>query len=135
PNPEKVLREFDNIVERLQSLGVEVIVLESTNDMPKTSNMIFLRDVAMSFRSKIVLANMKHQLRGDEPEKFRRLLLAKFPEAANLFVDLDDSFTMEGADIFVINDNLLYVYTGNRTSRGIDSALQQLFPDINIEII
>lgn len=135
PDPVKVLKEFDGIVEKLQSLDIEVVVLEQAEGLPKTSNMIFLRDVAFPFRDEIVLANMKHHLRDAEPEKFKKLLLAKYPDAANLFVNLDKSISMEGADIFAINEDLLYVYTGNRTSDGIDLALQRIFPSTSVETI
>src|SRR5688572_20015403 len=87
PDPVKVLEEFDGIVEKLQSLGTEVVVLEQAEGLPKTSNMIFLRDVAFPFRDEIVLANMKHPLRYAEPEKFKKLLLAQYPDVANLFVN------------------------------------------------
>lgn len=135
PNTLKVLKEFDGIVEKLQSLRVEVIVLEPSEEMPKTSNMIFLRDVAFPFSDKIVLANMKHSLRQDEPGKFKQLLLAQYPDIANAFVELDNSITMEGADIFAINENLLYAYTGSRTSSGISLALRHTFSNIDIETI
>lgn len=135
PDPVKVLKEFDGIVEKLQSLDIEVVVLEQAEGLPKTSNMIFLRDVAFPFRDEIVLANMKHHLRDAEPEKFKKLLLAKYPDTANLFVNLDKSISMEGADIFAINEDLLYVYTGNRTSDGIDLALQRIFPNTSVETI
>lgn len=135
PDPVKVLKEFDGIVEKFQSLGIEVVVLEQAEGLSKTSNMIFLRDVAFPFRDEIVLANMKHPLRYAEPEKLKKLLLAKYPDAANLFVDLDKSISMEGADIFAIDEDLLYVYTGNRTSEGIDLALQRIFPNASVKTI
>lgn len=135
PDPTKVLIEFDGIVEKLKSLGIEVVVLEPSKEMPKTSNMIFLRDVAFPFRDQIVLANMKYPLRRNEPKKFKELLQAQHVMANDMFVDLDGLLTMEGADIFVINEDLLYVYAGNRTSEKTSLALERVFPNVRTKLI
>lgn len=135
PNPELVLQEFDGVVAKLEELGIEVVVLEPTEGMEKTSNMIYLRDVAFAFRDKLLLANMKHSIRQAEPQKFKELLVTSDTRFGDAFIALDQAATMEGADIFAINNNLLYAYTGSRTSSNVMGFLSQDFDDIRVESI
>jgi len=135
PDSAKVLREFDGIVAKLRELQIEVIVLEPSKEMPDTSNMIFLRDVAFVFREVIVLANMKYPLRQDEPGKFKELLLQVSPDLKDSFVELDSTISMEGADLLAINKNLVYAYVGSRTDKGIISFLSRTFENVEGKVV
>jgi N-dimethylarginine dimethylaminohydrolase len=117
PDPKKVLAEFNNVVQAFQSLGVEVIVLQDQDlRYPQTTNMIFLRDVAAVIGDKIILANMKFDVRKDEPSKFRNLLIDQKIVDESSFMELSSSTTMEGADIFVTSPSHILTYIGYRTS-------------------
>lgn len=117
PDPNKVLAEFNNVVNAFQSLGVEVVELEDHDrKYPQTANMIFLRDVAAVIGDKIILANMKFNVREDEPSKFKKLLIDQKNAYESSFVELTSSTTMEGADIIVINSSHILTYAGYRTS-------------------
>lgn len=135
PDSQKVLSEFDEIVQKFIELGVEAIVLESDSNQPLTSNMIYLRDVAFPFRDKIFLANMKHGLRQLEPAKFKLLLSSIDPSFNDTFVSLPIATTMEGADLLVLNDDLVYAYVGSRTSQSISSVIDRYFPETDVRNI
>jgi N-dimethylarginine dimethylaminohydrolase len=135
PEPKRVLQEFDGIVKKLEELGIEVIVLQPNEDMIKTSNMIFLRDVAFAFRDKLLLANMKHSIRQSEPQKFKELLIAADIRFESTFATLDRAVTMEGADILALDSVLLYTYTGSRTSVNVADFLLRTFDDVRVESI
>lgn len=135
PNVHKVLAEFDAIVQKFTELGVEVVVLESDSTHPLTSNMIYLRDVAFPFRDKIFLANMKHSLRQLEPAKFKLLLSNIDMHYGDAFISLPAQTTMEGADLLVLNEKLVYAYVGSRTSQSIAGAIKAHFPDTDVRNI
>jgi N-dimethylarginine dimethylaminohydrolase len=135
PDPKAVYEEFDGIVDKLRSLGVEVIVLEDKENYTHTSNMIFLRDVAMVFRNKIVLANMKYGIRKKEPEKFKYLLEKNNHRYSDSFINLDNNAIMEGADIFVLSLDLLYIYQNNRTNSNATSEIKARFSNVQIHTI
>jgi N-dimethylarginine dimethylaminohydrolase len=117
PNAEKVLAEFENLVKTFSDLGLEVVLLEdSIHKHPPTTNMIFLRDVAAIIDEKIILANMKYDLRKAEPYKFKDLLMDKCKVSEDTFVELPASMTMEGADIILCGESKVIAYTGFRTS-------------------
>lgn len=130
PVPEKVLEEFDSLVNMLRNLDINVFVLEKDYNMPITTNMIFLRDVAVIYKDKIVLCNMKYDIRKPEPAKFMDLIKARHPELAESIVG-QLSHNSEGADFLVQDDNL-YIYTGNRTEAGVANELTKLFPETNL---
>jgi N-dimethylarginine dimethylaminohydrolase len=134
PEPQQVLEEFDGIADKLRELGVEVIVLQPKVEMATTSNMIFLRDVTFVFQDKLLLANMKYPVRQPEPQKFRELLTASDARFDEHFLNLDPAITMEGADIFALNKNLLYTYTGSRTSVETVASLSRTF-GVHVEFI
>jgi N-dimethylarginine dimethylaminohydrolase len=127
--------EFDGIVDTLQKLGVTVIVLESQADDVRTTNMIYLRDVAMAFQDKLVLANMKHPVRSSEPSKFQRFLTRYHKSFQNAYVKLDTAVSMEGADMFVIGKKLIYAYVGSRTSPNVAQCIEEVFPETDIRAI
>jgi len=135
PDQATVYEEFDGIVDKMQSLGIEVIVLEPKLGMTPTNNMIYLRDVAFVFRDRILIANMKHSLRQAEPQKFKALLAAYDKNYEQAYLDLDSSATMEGADIFALNNDSLVAYTGSRTSKNISSLLADYFPGVGVASI
>lgn len=135
PDPVKVRQEFDNIVAALRKLGVEVIVLESGQSDPCTSNMIFLRDVAFTFRDKIVLANMKHPIRRPETQKFKQLLTARNSAFEEHLIDVSSDVTMEGADLFALDQKSVCIYTGSRTSPEMVSELKRHFSNISTCIV
>lgn len=117
PDPKKVLAEFNNVAQVFQSLGVEVIELENQDQKhPQTPNMIFLRDTAAVIGDKIIPANMKYDVRKDEPSKFKELLINKKAVDESSFMELSSSTCMEGADIMVASPAQVLAYTGYRTS-------------------
>lgn len=117
PNVEKVFAEFENIVRTFSDLDIEVVLLEdSEHQHPQTTNMIFLRDVAAIIDDKIILANMKYDLRKAEPRKFKDLLMDKYKLSESDFKELPGSMTMEGADIMLSGESQILAYTGFRTS-------------------
>lgn len=135
PNPERVIKEFDNIVQAFGDLGVEVVVLEPDQSMSLTSNMIYLRDVALVFRNDLVLANMRHDVRRQEPEKFRQLLLSKDAGYDPHFKLLETRPSMEGADIFVLDTRSLCAYTGSRTDSRVVDDLTRQYETVRVEAV
>lgn len=133
PDPNKVLEEFDCIVSKLQSLNIKVTILKNSEGMPITPNMIFLRDVALPFRNDLLLANMKHSIRKDEPSKFKELLFKQ--EGFNKCISLEKEISIEGADLFVMSKNLVYLYTGNRTNPLIADTLKRQYNELEIKTI
>lgn len=132
PDPLKVLREFDGLVRKLESLNIKVLVLESFGNMPLTSNMIFLRDVAFAFRDKIVLSKMKHSIRKDEPEKLAKLLISADPNYAKTFISLNENSYLEGADVFVVDENNICMYIKNRTNQPALEFVKKTFSNLDI---
>lgn len=117
PEAKKVISEFNNVADAFANLNVEVILLEDPQQLhPQTTNMIFLRDVAAIIDDKIILANMKYDLRKAEPRKFKDLLMDKCKLSENVFRELPGSMTMEGADIMRSGESQIFAYTGFRTS-------------------
>ncbi len=134
PDAQKVLNEFDSIVRKLESLDIEVIVLEGNKNSVLTSNMIYLRDVATVFRDKVIISRMKHEIRQNEPEKLMNLLINNNSKFEETFICLSNG-TIEGADIFVINSNLIYVYIGNRTNCDAVQEIATLYPELEVKLI
>lgn len=135
PNPLKVMEEFDRIVEKFRALGVEVVVLQLGDNTMATSNMIYLRDVAFAFRDSLLLANMKHPLRQNEPAKFKQLLTAQDPGYVNVLKGIDTDVNMEGADLFALNDQEICAYVGSRTDKSIAPILRAKFPGVSVSTI
>jgi N-dimethylarginine dimethylaminohydrolase len=135
PEARKVLVEFDAVVQKLRTLGVEVVVLEPHNDSPATSNMIYLRDVAFVFQDKLMLANMKYPLRQDEPQKFKELICDIDDSFAGSCLSLKGGVSMEGADLLAINKDLLYVYAGSRTDESVIPEIKGQFKDVEVKKI
>jgi N-dimethylarginine dimethylaminohydrolase len=136
PDAKRVLHEFEGIIRKFQDLNVQVEVLDSSEcPSTPTSNMIYLRDVALVFQDRLLLANMKHGLRQHEPEKFRQLLGGNDKGYLATFLGLNQDVYMEGADILVIRENLLYVYVGSRTSSNVVDAVEQHFPGTTVKTI
>ena len=131
PRPKLVLEQFEKIISRLKELEIEVIILESKKDEVNTPNMIFLRDDAFIYGDKILLANMKHEIRRPEPKKLESLLVRLNKDFSNSFIHLDQSLSMEGADIQITSKDSLYAYIGNRTSSRIVTELPRIFRNIN----
>lgn len=130
PNVQSVLEEFDGIVHKLQQLGIEVIVLDGKGTTEPTSNMIFLRDVAFVFKSDIILARMKHDLRKNEPIKFRDLLLERNPELLSHIKEIGHG-TFEGADLIIKDNKEIMTYTGSRTTETAIEELKKVYPSTN----
>lgn len=133
PDAEKVLIEFNNVVQAFRDLGIEVVLLEDLeHPYLQTTNMIFLRDVAAIIDNKIILANMKYALRKTEPRKFKNLFMDKCKVGENVFVELPNNMTMEGADIIVCNDSKILAYAGFRTSL---EAVNKIASELQLEAI
>ncbi len=132
PEAKKVMSEVSNVADAFADLGVEVVLLEDPEQLhPQTTNMIFLRDVAAIIDDKIILANMKYDLRKAEPRKFKKLLMDKCKVSEDVFAELADNMTMEGADIIISKESGLLVYTGFRTStEAIDEIANQFQFDV-----
>lgn len=128
PEPNKVLREVDAVIDKLTQLGVQVEVLEANKDenFPITTNMIYLRDTAFIFRDKIIAANMKFPLRRDEPSKLAGLLIKNNQRYSDHIVSGMVSHSFEGAD-FLVFENNVSVYTGYRTDKGSLKVFSGLF--------
>lgn len=127
PDPKKVLAEFSNVVQAFRSLGVEVVELEDRDrKYPQTANMIFLRDVAAVIGDKIILANMKFDVRKDEPSKFKNLLIDQKTIGESSFFELSSDTSMEGADIIVASTSQFLAYTGYRTSLNAVTEITKL---------
>lgn len=130
PDIATVLQEFDNIVSTLTNLGVEVIVLQDTENTTPTSNMIYLRDVATVVGENIFLSNMKHKLRFDEPEKFSKLLIEHDPNYSKYIQRLPDTALVEGADALVLSKKEVVFYTGSRTNSLAREAINSYMPQL-----
>lgn len=127
PDPQAVLKEFDGIVAAFQKLDIEVVVLEDfAEEYPNTPNMIFLRDVAAVIDDKVVISNMKYDVRKKEPLKFQTLLMKHDTAYNKQLVILSDDATLEGADILVINSKNILAYTGYRTSKIAVQEIEKL---------
>ncbi len=134
PDPVLVQKEFDDIVTRLEDLGINVVVLnaKSNKESVVTPNMIYLRDTAFVYGQKILLANMKHPIRRAEPEKLKALLENYNTEYEQYIVDvLSGDAKLEGADILVL-ENGLAAYTGNRTSSTAIPVIKKLFNNVDV---
>lgn len=129
PDADKVLREFDGIVDKLEELGIEVSVLEGKNSTQKTPNMIYLRDVAFVYKSDIILARMKYAVREGEPAKFLNLIREQHPELLFHIKNIDRG-NLEGADLLVKSENEILTYTGSRTSVSALKELQKVYPNV-----
>lgn len=116
PDPNKVLREFDGIVERFLKLNIEVVVLIPDQNSAVTTNMIYLRDVAFVGGNEVYLANMKHTLREYEPPKFKQLLSVYNPSYKKHLRTVPRQYSLEGADLMHYEQKSLIAYTGSRTN-------------------
>lgn len=127
PEANKVMSEVNNVADAFTDLGVEVVLLEDPEQLqPQTTNMIFLRDVAAIIDDKIILANMKYDLRKAEPRKFKDLLIGKSELSESVFKELPGNMSMEGADIMISGESQILAYTGFRTSsEAIDEIASQ----------
>lgn len=125
PNVSAVLKEFDEIVSTFIRLGVKVIVLNGRKTQPKTPNMIYLRDVAFVYQSKILKARMKHEVRKAEPLKFSELLSQTAPSLAKEVIDLKRGL-VEGADLLVNSNQSLLSYIGSRTNQAAVNEIKEL---------
>lgn len=127
PNPRRILEEFDGIVRAFRKLGVAVIILEDTKGrLESCPNMIFLRDVASVIDDHIILGRMKYTVRKNEPEKFTTLLLHTNQQFQRHLVSLPKGQTMEGADILLGPDGMIFTYTGYRTSKAASDTVGRL---------
>jgi len=132
PEPSIVMKEFDALVEKLLELGVEVILLEDHQKRYPTSyNLIFLRDVALVIRDKIILSNMRFEIRRQEPSKFRSLLTDYSQHYASMILTIRGDNSFEGADFLVSGSNSVYSCTSNRTSV---EAVNTLAETLNLNV-
>lgn len=129
PNPSKVVNECNNLINKLRSLNVDLIVLKHESSQPKTNNMIYLRDVAFVFRNKIFLGYPKYSIRSKEPLKFYNLIKNTAPGIASKIV-FNKKISMEGADLLVEDAKKILIYQGGRTDIKISDLINREFNNI-----
>lgn len=125
PDPAMVRVEVNAIARKFKDMGIDVILLEDTSDtLPPCPNMVFLRDVAIVIDNQIILSKMKHSVRRPEPQKLKSLLIKYNAAFEQHIIDpLSSNYSLEGADVLVMNRGQLIGYAEHRSH---PHALQEL---------
>ena len=114
PDYEKVLKEFQQYVELLWSLDINV---HTDSEMPDADinscpNSIYMRDIAGIMPDGIILGNPKYDVRKPEKKNFESFL--EYHNYNGNIIDTISEF--EGADMFWTKPNEVTLSVGNRTS-------------------
>ena len=130
PAVEDCILQVTTLVEKLESLGIEVLmpaVLEKTNQ-------IFTRDIAFVIDDRLIIANILED-RSDEIQALKHLL-DKIPQAQ--IIQFPEDAHIEGGDVMPWGD---YIFVGTykekdyrkyitaRTNMAAVARLQELFPE------
>lgn len=118
----KLVHEHDNFVNKLQSLGVEVLELLAQNNMPQQT---FVRDLGFTINEKFYFGKSIEEMRQGEVQ-----VAQKFLNCKNSYNFKD---YLEGGDIVVFKNNV-FVGISNRTTAAAVEELQALLKD-NFKII
>lgn len=125
PDYKKVLKEFQQYVELLWKLDIDVY---TDSEMPEEDiiscpNSIYMRDIAGIMPDAIILGNPKYDVRKPEKNNFKKFL--EYHNYTGNLIDTDSEF--EGADMFWTKHNEVTLSVGNRTSLKSFDHLKQMY--------
>lgn len=127
PDYEKLKQEMEDYLILLGRLGIKAKSIKY-RDFP---NQIFIRDLALPFRDTIIMGKPFHQVRQGE----EKALLNELKERGIKTKVIDGQFTMEGADVFVLNKDTVGISMGNRTSPSFVSYLLEEYPKLYTDLV
>ncbi|WP_066185839.1 dimethylarginine dimethylaminohydrolase family protein [Gracilibacillus timonensis] len=122
-NTRLAMQQYQNFVQTLKKLEIEVIELTPSPDL---NEQVFTRDIGFTIDEHLFTCKMEQPIRKGEVEVLQQTLQQHDIDYQPLTVD-----TMEGGDI-VITDDIVYAGNSNRTTAKAIQHLQQLLPDKQI---
>lgn len=131
PDLALMLRQHDEYVAALHSLGVDVAVLPADDRFPDGH---FVEDPAVVFGRTAVLCNPSDPLRHPEPAAFEPALRSAGFEVER--IAYVEGATVEGGDVLYCSDRVL-IGVGGRTSRSgaeaLRAAIARHHPDVPVQ--
>jgi N-dimethylarginine dimethylaminohydrolase len=123
-NSKKALKQWEGLVAALESLGIQVEVIEQQPDVP---DMVFATDQGIVRNGAILLANFRYPQRQKERVYYREW----FRDHGFRLRALSNIFPFEGGDTLFFGD-MLFVGTGFRASV---SSCEELAQKLGIDVM
>lgn len=124
---ERARREHDGLVSLLESLAIEVHLLEGETEL---SNLYFCRDPFVMTPAGAILARMATSVRAEEPLVARSAL--KRMNVPLIDVEAGPGATWEGGDVMIVDPDLVFIALSKRTNQGGADALSRVFKNMGI---
>lgn len=123
---DKALAQHQNFAKVMIKLGVDVIEIEPRSFL---NEQVFTRDIGVTIGNQVLIAEMATEQRQQETKYLKQLLA----ERGLPFKEINLG-SIEGGDILVDRETI-WVGISERTSNEAVRALQQLFPNYQVEPI
>jgi N-dimethylarginine dimethylaminohydrolase len=106
---EKAIQQWESLVDKLESLGVDVVKVDPVLDLP---DMVFTANAGFRFGNHVLLSNFKYKERQPEKDYFKNW----FSKKGYKVVELPEGIRFEGAgDCLIGDNNFLFMGYGFRS--------------------